>query len=196
MSRGHPWPHKGQPHPLQGDDKGLVPGLPGHRPPTRLAHNTIVHLQHGQHLTCRARTRAQGRPGVGVLCFLPQLPAAPYSLASSPPPRCCLVLPRSQPGEGLPASAAPGDRPGTAVSSCSQPRRRTCSVPVGSTGGGGGGDVIRCHPPRATTSGLLEPQKGSLLQEMAESQPTHGKPLQPLLPSMRTGLPAPPKPRP
>lgn len=64
---------------------------------------------------------------------LPQLSAAPYSLARSPP-RGCLALPRSQPCEGLPASAAIGERPGTAVSSCSQPRRRTSSVPAGSMG--------------------------------------------------------------
>lgn len=117
-------------HPLQGDNKGLVPGLLGHRPPASLAHDTIVHLQHGQHLTCRAGQGAQGTQGAEVVCC-PQLPVAPYSLARSPPPRCGLALPRSQPWEGLPASAAAGDRPGTAVSSCSQPRRRTSSVPVG-----------------------------------------------------------------
>lgn len=64
----------------------------------------------------------------------PQRPAARYSLASSPPPRCCLARARSQPCEGLPASTAAGERPGTAVSSCSQPRRRTSSVPAGSVG--------------------------------------------------------------
>lgn len=121
---------QGQPYPLQGDDKGLVPGLLGHRPPARLAHNAIVHLQHSQHLTCKARGEAQGRSAVVGGPLRSPAPRGPYSLASSPPPRCCLALLRSQPWEGLPASAAAGERPGTAISSCSQPRRRTCSVPV------------------------------------------------------------------
>lgn len=133
VAQGHPQSHGGHSHPLQGDDKGLVPGPLGHWPPARLTHDAIVHLQHSQYLTWRARAGAQGRPGVRVLAA-PQLPTSPYSLASSLPPRCCLALPRSHPWEGLPASVATGERPGTAVSSCSQPRRRTCSVPVGSVG--------------------------------------------------------------
>lgn len=44
VAHSHPWPHKGRPHPLQGDDKGLVPGLLGYRPPARLAYSAIVHL--------------------------------------------------------------------------------------------------------------------------------------------------------
>lgn len=43
-SPGGTQPHKGHSHPLQGNDKGLVPGLLGHRPPACLAHDTIVHL--------------------------------------------------------------------------------------------------------------------------------------------------------
>lgn len=84
----------------------------------------------------------------GCPCCPPPAPHAPYSLASSPPPRCCLALPRSQPWEGLPASAAAGERPGTADSSCSQPRRQTCSVPVGENE-----ERLRCHPPTAATKG-------------------------------------------
>lgn len=68
-------------------------------------------------------------------------PAPPYSLASSPPPRSCLDLVRSQPSEGLPARTAMGERPGTAISSCSQPRRRTCRVP----GRELGGHLVRSH---------------------------------------------------
>lgn len=97
-------------------------------------------------------------------------PCASYSLASSPPPRCCLALPRSQLWEGLPASTATGERPGTAVSSCSQPRRWTCSVPGGSVKG----NAIRGHPPTATTSGHLGPQECYLLVEMAEPTPMLG----------------------
>ena len=157
--RRSPRSTQGQPHPLQGDDKGLVPGLLGHRPPACLAHNTIVHLQHGQHLTCKARVGAQGRPGVGGGPLRSPAPRAPYSLASSPPPRCCLALLRSQPWEGLPASAAAGERPGTAVSSCSQPRRRTCSVPVGEHGEGPSSDAILQGVPQ--TPGMLPSHAGS-----------------------------------
>lgn len=163
---------QGQPHPLQGNDKGLVPGLLGHRPPARLAHNAIVHLQHGQHLTCKARVGAQGRPGVGGGEPLRSpAPGAPYSLASSPPPRCCLALLRSQPWEGLPASAAAGERPGTAVSSCSQPRRRTCSVPVG--------ERVRGHHQMPSSKGSLGPQECCLLMEVANPEPARLTPWQP-----------------
>lgn len=150
---------QGQPHPLQGDNKVLVPGLLGHRPPACLAHNAIVHLQHSQHLTCKARGGAQGRPAVVGGPSRSPAPRAPYSLASSPPPRCCLALLRSQPWEGLPASAAAGERPGTAISSCSQPRRRTCSVPVGERSEGPSSDTILQGV--AGTLGMLPSHGGS-----------------------------------
>ena len=73
-------------------------------------------------------------PGLGFRAWpeqgaSPPPMVSPYSLASSPPPRCCRDLVRSQLSEGLPARTAMGDRPGTATSRSLQPRRRTCSVP-------------------------------------------------------------------
>lgn len=176
MAQGRPWPHRGHSHPLQGDDKGLIPGLLGHWPPARLTHDAIVHLQHSQHLACWARAGAQGRPGVRVLAA-PQLPMSPYSLASSLPPRCCLALPRSQPWEGLPASVAMGERPGTAVSSCSQPRRRTCSVPVGSVGGWG--TLSGATLPLTLPVGVWSPRNATFSWRWLNPDPARVRPWQP-----------------
>lgn len=120
---------QGQPHPLQGNDKGLVPGLLGHRPPARLAHNAIVHLQHGQHLTCKARVGAQGRPGVGGgnLCA-PQLPGPPTHWPARLPHAAAWLCSEASPGKGsrparprgnvqaLPSAAAHSPGGGPAVS--------------------------------------------------------------------------------
>lgn len=132
-------------HPLQGDNKGLVPGLLGHRPPASLAHDTIVHLQHGQHLTCRGRTGSSGhaRSGGGLLSPAPCGPLLTGQVSST----TLRLGPAPEPALG----GAPGQRGrwGPSRDSCQQlltAQEADLQCPCGESAG----NTVKCHSPSAT----------------------------------------------
>lgn len=146
VAQGHPWPLRRHPHPLQRDDKGLVPGLLGYRPPARLAHDTIVHFQHSQHLACRARAGAQGRPGMRVLCCpsVPCIPLLTSQLAST------TLLPGLAPKPALGGAPGQRSRRRTAGHSCQQlltAQEVDLKCPCGEHGGTSSGAIFPLPPP-------------------------------------------------